>query len=120
MAKCSGVYLAVAAILATAAAQTDAGAPARNDPQHADARRHSDAGPRARAPYRLAPARPDRGCLPCPREQVSGPEWLSGQGFDIEAKVPEGTLRQQVNEMLQALLEERFVRKVHPESRSVP
>lgn len=45
--------------------------------------------------------------------QVSGPAWLSDQGFDIEAKVPEGTPKEQLNVMLQALLEERFGLKVH-------
>jgi uncharacterized protein (TIGR03435 family) len=45
--------------------------------------------------------------------QVSGPAWISDQGFDIEAKVPEGTSREQLNAMLQSLLEERFGLKVH-------
>ena len=45
--------------------------------------------------------------------QVSGPDWLSDQGFDIEAKVPDGTPKQELNAMLQSLLEERFGLKVH-------
>ncbi len=45
--------------------------------------------------------------------QVSGPSWLSEQGFDIEAKVPDGTLKQELNAMLQSLLEDRFGLKVH-------
>jgi uncharacterized protein (TIGR03435 family) len=45
--------------------------------------------------------------------QVSGPAWLSDQGFDIEAKVPDGTPKQELNAMLQSLLEERFGLKVH-------
>src|ERR1022692_4547541 len=40
--------------------------------------------------------------------QVSGPAWLSDQGFDIEAKVPEGIPKEELNAMLQSLLEERF------------
>ena len=48
--------------------------------------------------------------------QVSGPSWLADQGFDIEAKVPEGTPKQQLNAMLQSLLEERFELKVHRNS----
>jgi uncharacterized protein (TIGR03435 family) len=45
--------------------------------------------------------------------QVSGPEWLSGQGFDIEAKMPDGSSKEELNAMLQSLLEERFGLKVH-------
>jgi uncharacterized protein (TIGR03435 family) len=45
--------------------------------------------------------------------QVSGPDWLSGQGFDIEAEVPEGTPKEELNAMLQSLLEDRFALKVH-------
>jgi uncharacterized protein (TIGR03435 family) len=44
---------------------------------------------------------------------VSGPAWLGDQGFDVEAKVPEGTPKEQLNGMLQSLLEERFGLKVH-------
>jgi len=49
--------------------------------------------------------------------QVSGPEWLKAQRFDILAKIPEGATKEQVPEMLQALLEERFQLKVHRENR---
>jgi uncharacterized protein (TIGR03435 family) len=45
--------------------------------------------------------------------QVTGPAWLSDQCFDIEATVPEGTAKGEVNAMLQSLLEERFGLKVH-------
>jgi uncharacterized protein (TIGR03435 family) len=45
--------------------------------------------------------------------QVSGPAWLSSRGFDIEAKVPESTRKEELNAMLQSLLEERFDLKVH-------
>ena len=50
--------------------------------------------------------------------QVSGPSWLSDHGFDIEAKVPEGTQKEQLNAMLQSLLEERFGLKVHRETQT--
>jgi uncharacterized protein (TIGR03435 family) len=50
--------------------------------------------------------------------QVSGPAWLSDQGFDIEAKPPEGTPKGQLNVMLQALLEERFGLTVHRETQT--
>ena len=50
--------------------------------------------------------------------QVSGPSWLADQGFDIEAKTPEGTQKEQLNGMLQLLLEERFGLKVHRDSQT--
>jgi uncharacterized protein (TIGR03435 family) len=49
--------------------------------------------------------------------QVSGPDWMSGQRFDIVAKMPEGATKEQVPEMLQALLAERFKLAVHRESK---
>jgi uncharacterized protein (TIGR03435 family) len=50
--------------------------------------------------------------------QVFGPSWLADQGFDIEAKVPGGAQKEQLNAMLQSLLEERFGLKVHRESQT--
>jgi uncharacterized protein (TIGR03435 family) len=50
--------------------------------------------------------------------QVSGPAWLSDQGFDIEAKVPDGTRKEDLNAMLQSLLEERFGLKVHRDTQT--
>ena len=49
--------------------------------------------------------------------QVSGPEWMAGERFDIDAKLPAGIVRDQVPEMLQSLLADRFQLKVHRESR---
>jgi uncharacterized protein (TIGR03435 family) len=49
--------------------------------------------------------------------QVSGPDWMGTQRFDILAKMPEGTTKEQVPEMLQALLVERFQLKIHRENR---
>jgi uncharacterized protein (TIGR03435 family) len=40
--------------------------------------------------------------------QLEGPDWMSGQRWDILAKMPEGATKDQVPEMLQALLAERF------------
>lgn len=40
--------------------------------------------------------------------QITGPEWMGGERFDLAAKLPEGSTRDQIPEMLQALLEERF------------
>jgi len=52
--------------------------------------------------------------------QLSGPAWMSlmtAQRFDVMAKIPEGVSKDQVPEMLQALLAERFKLTVHRESR---
>jgi uncharacterized protein (TIGR03435 family) len=56
--------------------------------------------------------------------QVAGnPEWLSGginaDRFDIIAKMPEGATKDQVPQMLQALLAERFKLTVHYEKRDL-
>jgi uncharacterized protein (TIGR03435 family) len=50
--------------------------------------------------------------------QVSGPAWLADQGFDIDAKVPAGATKEELNAMLQSLLEERFGLKAHREART--
>jgi uncharacterized protein (TIGR03435 family) len=52
--------------------------------------------------------------------QVSGPDWLADQGFDVEAKVPDGTPKEALNVMLQSLLEERFGLKVHRDTKTGP
>jgi len=49
--------------------------------------------------------------------QVSGPDWLATEKFDIVAKLPDGAPRDQVREMLQALLLDRFQMKTHHESK---
>ena len=49
--------------------------------------------------------------------QLSGPDWLSAQRFDILAKLPEGATKEQVPAMLRALLEERFKLVAHRENR---
>ncbi len=49
--------------------------------------------------------------------QVSGPDWIGTERFDIVAKIPAGTTKDQVNVMLQNLLAERFRLKLHRESR---
>jgi uncharacterized protein (TIGR03435 family) len=50
-------------------------------------------------------------------EQVSGPEWMSSERYDVSAKIPDGAARDKVPEMLQALLEERFGLKAHREQK---
>jgi uncharacterized protein (TIGR03435 family) len=52
--------------------------------------------------------------------QVAGPEWIAGERFDVVAKIPEGTKREQLPEMLQHLLADRFQMKSHREKRDFP
>ena len=49
--------------------------------------------------------------------QVSGPDWMSTERFDILATMPSGATKEQVPEMLQALLAERFQLKIHHDKR---
>jgi len=52
--------------------------------------------------------------------QISGPSWMSAQRFDILANMPAGASRDQVPEMLQALLADRFKLTIHRESKEHP
>jgi uncharacterized protein (TIGR03435 family) len=52
--------------------------------------------------------------------QVSGPDWMRAQRFDILAKMPEGATKENVPALLRALLEERFQLKAHRENRDNP
>ena len=52
--------------------------------------------------------------------QISGPDWMGTDRFDIAATLPEGTLPTQVSAMVQTLLEERFQLKVHHEQKEFP
>ena len=49
--------------------------------------------------------------------QISGPDWLKTERFDIMAKLPEGANKDQVPEMLQALLAERFKLTIHRDTK---
>lgn len=49
--------------------------------------------------------------------QIEGPDWLSSERFDITAKIPEGAKQDDVPEMLQSLLEERFKLTFHNDSK---
>jgi len=49
--------------------------------------------------------------------QVTGPTWIKTERFDIVAKMPAGSTKEQVPQMLQALLAERFKMKMHRESK---
>jgi uncharacterized protein (TIGR03435 family) len=49
-----------------------------------------------------------------------GPGWMSSEYFDIEAKPESPASREQIFQMLQSLLSDRFQLKVHKETREVP
>jgi uncharacterized protein (TIGR03435 family) len=49
-----------------------------------------------------------------------GPEWVKTAHYDIVAKGPAGTRRDQLPEMMQRLLAERFKLQVHRETRKLP
>ena len=51
------------------------------------------------------------------RYQIVVPDWMASQRFDVQAKLPEGASSEQVPEMLQALLAERFKLVVHRDSK---
>jgi uncharacterized protein (TIGR03435 family) len=53
--------------------------------------------------------------------QLSGPDWMkNSQRFDIMAKIPNGASKEQLPEMLQALLVERFKMSIHRETKEQP
>jgi uncharacterized protein (TIGR03435 family) len=52
--------------------------------------------------------------------EISGPEWLVTDRFDIAARLPDGATKDDVPEMLQALLKERFNLTTHSELTDQP
>jgi len=52
--------------------------------------------------------------------QIAGPDYLKTERFDILAKLPSGATEDQVPQMLQALLAERFELTVHKETKELP
>jgi uncharacterized protein (TIGR03435 family) len=59
--------------------------------------------------------------------QISGPSWLTridpltpDDKYDIDARVPAGATKEQLPEMLQAMLEGRFALKAHRETKEGP
>jgi len=53
------------------------------------------------------------------RSQISGPDWLDSQRFDITAKVPEGATKDDVKVMLQNLLADRFKLTLHRQTKEM-
>jgi uncharacterized protein (TIGR03435 family) len=52
--------------------------------------------------------------------QITGPDWMSTTRFDIVAKLPAGSTKDDVPKMLQSLLEERFKLATHRTSAEHP
>jgi uncharacterized protein (TIGR03435 family) len=52
--------------------------------------------------------------------QISGPDWMATTRFDIVAKMPEGSKKEDAPKMLQSLLEERFKLTTHRASSEHP
>jgi len=52
--------------------------------------------------------------------QVAGPEWMASERFDIAGTIPAGATRNQVPDMLKALLSQRFQISTHNESKEFP
>jgi uncharacterized protein (TIGR03435 family) len=52
--------------------------------------------------------------------QIAGPSWISDNRYDIVAKAPDNTSKEEIRGMLQALLIDRFQLVVHHETRDLP
>jgi uncharacterized protein (TIGR03435 family) len=52
--------------------------------------------------------------------QISGPDWIGTDRFDIAATLPAGVPTNQIPEMLQRLIEERFQMKMRREKKDFP
>ena len=53
-------------------------------------------------------------------DQISGPDWMNQERFDISATVPPGTTKEQANTMLLTLLVERFHLSYHTVQKEFP
>jgi uncharacterized protein (TIGR03435 family) len=49
--------------------------------------------------------------------QITGPDWMVNTRFDIQAKMPDGSKKDDAPEMLQSLLEDRFKLTLHRETK---
>jgi len=52
--------------------------------------------------------------------QISGPEWMATERYDLNAKLPAGVSAEKLPEMLQALLMERFGIRLRREQKEMP
>jgi uncharacterized protein (TIGR03435 family) len=53
-------------------------------------------------------------------KQISGPDWLKSERYDIAAKLPAGAPKDQIPTMLQTLLADRFKLALHRETKVLP
>jgi uncharacterized protein (TIGR03435 family) len=56
---------------------------------------------------------------PACQEQMSGPGWIDAEKYDIVAKVPPGTSKEQFQKMMQNLLAERFRLAIRHETKTL-
>jgi len=52
--------------------------------------------------------------------QLAGPEWIQSERYHVAAKLPPGSSKEALAQMLQNLLRERFHAEVHRENRELP
>lgn len=52
--------------------------------------------------------------------QITGPDWMGSERFDVNAKLPAGGTTAQIPEMMQALLTDRFQLKFHRDKKDLP
>jgi uncharacterized protein (TIGR03435 family) len=52
--------------------------------------------------------------------EIECPDWMGETLYDVEARMPEGAPAAQANDMLRALLQERFDLRAHQESKTLP
>ncbi len=51
--------------------------------------------------------------------QLSGPEWMASERYDINAKIPAGLTPEKLPEMTQSLISDRFGLKIHREKKEM-
>jgi uncharacterized protein (TIGR03435 family) len=52
--------------------------------------------------------------------QITGPDWIDNDRYDMEGRTPEGVPDTEIKSMLQALLKDRFKLEAHIEMREMP
>ena len=52
--------------------------------------------------------------------QITGPDWITMERYDINASLPAGSTTDDIPAMLQTLLADRFKLKMHREKRDFP
>ncbi len=52
--------------------------------------------------------------------QITGPDWLDTEGYDVQAKVPAGIPPDQIPAMMQTLLADRFQIQLHKQTKVLP